>query len=273
MRATGIRDECDGTVPGHEPRPLVTAGAQQREAQSHTEFPMNCSHDSLRPSSGKGRSTKLHSGRQQRRDASRGRSRPGGRTEFTADAVVQPDEAPDAHAELDQLLSRVAAGDEHAFAQLYRSTAARLYGVIVRMIRDRHEAEDLLQDVFTTAWRRADSFDAGRGTAMTWLMTLARNRTIDRIRQHREVPLDDELALSIPDENPTPDLGAQASQERLRLERGLAHLGERQAYVLREAFHGGASYAELAERMQVPLGTMKSWIRRSLMRLKVYLEQ
>lgn len=171
------------------------------------------------------------------------------------------------------MLSRVAAGDEHAFAQLYRLTAARLYGVIVRMIRDGHEAEDLLQDVFTTAWRRADSFDAGRGTAMTWLMTLARNRTIDRIRQHRELPLDDELALSIPDENPTPDLGAQASQERLRLEHGLAHLGERQAYVLREAFHGGASYAALAERMQVPLGTMKSWIRRSLMRLRMYLEQ
>ncbi|OXJ08452.1 sigma-70 family RNA polymerase sigma factor [Burkholderia sp. AU6039] len=234
---------------------------------------MNCSHDSLRPSSGQGRSTPPHSGRQPRRGASRARSRPGGRTELTADAVVQHNEAPDAHAELNQLLARVAAGDEHAFAQLYRLTAARLYGAIVRMIRDRHEAEDLLQDVFTTAWRRADSFDAGRGTAMTWLMTLARNRTIDRIRQHRELPLDDELALSIPDENPTPDLGAQASQEHLRLERGLAHLGERQAYVLREAFHGGASYAELAERMQVPLGTMKSWIRRSLMRLKVYLEQ
>ncbi|KWE87808.1 sigma-70 family RNA polymerase sigma factor [Burkholderia territorii] len=234
---------------------------------------MNCSHDSLREPSDEGRSTMLHSGRQQRRGASRGTSRQGGRTESTADAVIQPDAVVESHAEIDQLLSRVATGDEHAFARLYQLTASRLYGAILRMIRDRHEAEDLLQDVFTTAWRRADSFDARRGTATTWLMTLARNRTIDRIRQHREIPLDDELALSIPDESPTPDLGAQASEERLRLERGLAHLGERQAYVLREAFHGGASYAELAERMQVPLGTMKSWIRRSLMRLKIYLEQ
>lgn len=235
---------------------------------------MNASLESLRPSSGQARSTPPHLTSGQRRHASRSRSRAAGGFEFAADASVgQPDDALDSHAELNQLLSRVATGDEHAFARFYRLTAARLYGVIVRMIRDRHEAEDLLQEVFTTAWRRADSFDSTRGTAMTWLMTLARNRTIDRIRQHRALPLDDELALSIPDDSPTPDLSAQASEERARLEHALAHLGEQQAYVLREAFHSGASYAELAERMQVPLGTMKSWIRRSLMRLRTYLEQ
>lgn len=235
---------------------------------------MNSSHDSLRPPAGEARSSTPHSANGQCRSASRSRSRAAGGAGCVADAAVsQPDHAPDSHAELNRLLARVATGDEHAFARLYRLTAARLYGAIVRMIRDRNEAEDLLQEVFTTAWRRADSFDGTRGTAMTWLMTLARNRTIDRIRQHRELPLDDELALSIPDENPTPELSAQASEERMRLEHALAHLGEQQAHVLREAFHGGASYAELAERMQVPLGTLKSWIRRSLMRLRIYLEQ
>ena len=201
-RATGIRDECAGTVPGPEPRPLVTACATAGRAKPYgvpDERFARFTPPVFRP----GAIDDAAFRQAATPGASRGRSCPG-RTEFTADAAVQPDEAPDPHAELDSLLSRVAAGDEHAFAQLYRLTAARLYGAIVRMIRDRHEAEDLLQDVFTTAWRRADSFDARRGTAMTWLMTLARNRTIDRIRQHRELPLDDELALSIPDETRRP---------------------------------------------------------------------
>ena len=182
---------------------------------------MNGSHDSLRPSSGQGRSTTLHSGRQPRRGASAG-----GRAR-----AAEPNSPP--MRPFSRRSTRPACGTRLIAVARRRRRRARVRAAvsidggaavraIVRMIRDRHEAEDLLQDVFTTAWRRADSFDARRGTAMTWLMTLARNRTIDRIRQHRELPLDDELALSIPDENPTPDLGAQASQERLRLERGRA---------------------------------------------------
>lgn len=233
---------------------------------------MNGSHDSLRLPADLDRSAVPDPGRRHRRSTARGRSRPTGGMAFPAGSAADPVELPDRHAVLDRLLCRVAMADERAFALLYRMTAARLYGEIVRMIHDHHETEDLLQEVFTTAWRRADSFDANRGKAMTWLLTLARNRTIDRIRRRRETPLDDTLSLSIPDDGPTPDLGAQAHQERLRLERGLACLDERQAYLLREAFHGGASYAELAERMQVPLGTMKSWIRRSLMRLRMCLD-
>jgi RNA polymerase sigma factor (sigma-70 family) len=176
-------------------------------------------------------------------------------------------------AHLNELLVRVAGGDQAAFAQLYRLSSARIFGVIVRMVRDRGEAEELLQDVFTIAWRRADTFDSLRGSAMTWLITLARNRTIDRMRQHREVPLDDEQALDLPDEDPTPDALAEASQERLRLERCLESLGAQQRHVVREAFLSGATYSELAARLRVPLGTMKSWIRRSLMQLKTCLEQ
>ncbi|WP_241014859.1 sigma-70 family RNA polymerase sigma factor [Burkholderia sp. Ac-20379] len=186
-------------------------------------------------------------------------------------------ESPDAdearRAQLNQALQRVAQGDQPAFEALYRLSASRIFAVIVRMVHDRSEAEDLLQDVYTTAWRRADSFDPARGSAMTWLLTLARNRCIDRLRQHRESPLDDEQADAIEDDSPTPAELAESSEARRRLEQCLQALEAQQRGAIREAFFTGATYAELAERLRVPLGTMKSWIRRSLLQLKLCLER
>ncbi|MCC8391101.1 sigma-70 family RNA polymerase sigma factor [Paraburkholderia sp. MMS20-SJTR3] len=184
------------------------------------------------------------------------------------------DETNDARrAQLEHFVRRVAQGDQRAFADFYTLTASRVFAVIVRMIRDRSEAEDLLQEVYTNAWRRADSFDPERGSAMTWLLTLARNRTIDRMRQHREAPLDDEQIVTLMDEAPTPFDVAQHSDERRRLEACLRELEPQQRGAVREAFFSGATYSELAERLSVPLGTMKSWIRRSLLQLKTCLER
>lgn len=176
-------------------------------------------------------------------------------------------------AHLNQVMLRVARGDQAAFAELYRLTSSRVFGIVIRMLHDQGEAEDLLQEVYTTAWRRADTFDPARGGAMTWLITLARNRAIDRMRQHREAPLDEEQVLDLPDDDPTPAALAEASQERQRLERCLERLEPPQRRAVREAFFSGATYAELAARLRVPLGTLKSWIRRSLIQLKVCLEQ
>lgn len=185
----------------------------------------------------------------------------------------QPDAEEVRRAHLNITLHRAAAGDQRAFADFYKLTASRVFAVIVRMLRDRVEAEDVLQEVYTNAWHRAESFDPARGTAMTWLITLARNRAIDRLRQHREDPLDDEKAAEIEDDAPTPADAAEWSEERRRLERCLEALDPRQVGVVREAFFTGATYGELAARQRVPLGTMKSWIRRSLMQLKACLER
>lgn len=174
---------------------------------------------------------------------------------------------------LNRTLSRVGQGDERAFAEFYQLTSPKAFGVVVRMLRDRGEAEDVLQDVYTTVWRRADSFDPARGGAMTWLMALARNRAIDRIRQHREDPLDEAREAELVDEDPTPAVLAERSQERRRLELCLEALGPQQRRAIRDAFFSGDTYNELAERLKVPLGTMKSWIRRSLLQLKACLER
>ena len=175
---------------------------------------------------------------------------------------------------LNQLLLQAGRNDQKAFAELYRRTSSKLFGVCMRMLRDRGEAEEVLQETYTTVWRRAGSFDASRASAITWLVTLSRNKAIDRLRQHRDELLDDPSRLDeAVDEQPTPAAGAETSQEYQRLQQCLDELEPQQQSSVREAFFTGATYNELATRCKVPLGTMKSWIRRSLMQLRTCLDQ
>ena len=97
--------------------------------------------------------------------------------------------------ELNRLLIETGRSDQKAFAELYRLTSSKLFGVCLRMLRDRGEAEDVLQETYTTVWRRAAAFDAAKASAITWLTTLSRNKAIDRLRQHREELLDDPTRL------------------------------------------------------------------------------
>jgi RNA polymerase sigma factor (sigma-70 family) len=174
---------------------------------------------------------------------------------------------------LARLLNRAAGGERRAFAELYQRTSGRLYGVCLRILRHSGEAEEILQEVFVTVWRRADRFDPARASAMTWLLTLTRNKAIDRLRQRREALLDDPIDLDrMVDERPGPMADAQASQDYVRLRHCLEALEPKQRRSVREAFFTGATYNELAARCQVPLPTLKSWIRRGLMQLRECLE-
>lgn len=170
------------------------------------------------------------------------------------------------------LLQQSGNHDRRAFAELYRRTSPKLFGLCLGMLHERGEAEDALQNAFMTIWRRAVSFDPDRAAAMTWLITLTRNQCIDRLRQHRAVPLDESVADQLADPAPGPAAHGEASEERWRLERCLDTLAEQQKSAVRAAFYSGATYNELAERAGVPLATMKSWIRRSLIRLRACLE-
>lgn len=175
--------------------------------------------------------------------------------------------------ELNSLLIRTAAGDRAAFADLYRRTAPRLLGVCLRMLADRREAEEVLQETYVTVWQRARSFDPARAGALTWLVALTRNKSIDRLRQHKMPATDSAVELeAIPDEDSTPASGAERSEEYHRLEQCMDQLEAKQRSFIREAFFSGLTYNVLAERARVPLGTMKSWIRRGLLQLRACLE-
>lgn len=179
----------------------------------------------------------------------------------------------DGREHLVELLKQTAEGSRTSFAKLYALTSPKLYSLVYGILRNSGEAEDVLQEIYVAIWQRADQFDPGRGTAMTWLISLARNKSIDRLRQSREMTGQDTDRAHIVDEQATPQEAADMSQERRRLDGCIRNLEARQRGVIVEAFYTGASYAELAARLSVPIGTMKSWVRRSLLQLKACLEQ
>lgn len=176
-------------------------------------------------------------------------------------------------APLEPLLARVADGDRDALESIYRHTSAKLYGVCLRILKDRNEAEDVLHEVYVSLWRRARSYDEAQGRAIAWLTTVARNRAIDRLRSRaasRETATVD--GMEFVDETPSAFQQVQSGQERTALERCLGELDERSRQAIRTAFYEGVTYEQLAARWDVPLGTMKSWIRRGMIRLRGCLE-
>ena len=169
-------------------------------------------------------------------------------------------------------LASVADGSEPALRDVYSRTAAKLDGICLRILSDRQEAEDALQDIFVTIWKRAGTFDADRASPVTWLATIARNRSIDRLRARGSRPFTTlDAAAEVADTRQDAVASIEAAQDRQRLMHCLDTLEARQAGAIRAAFFGGLTYSELADAGAVPLGTMKSWVRRGLLRLKACL--
>ncbi len=183
----------------------------------------------------------------------------------------------DRSARLAQLLARTALSDQAAFAELYRLTSSHLYAVALRILRERALAEDLLQEVFVSVWNHAGAFSAAKAQPQTWLTSIVRNRCLDELRRRKPDTVtmtrdDDEPEIDFADSGPTPvDLllaGADVHQVRECID-GLAG-DQKQAIAL--AFFQGLSHGEMAKHLRQPLGTVKSWVRRGLERLKKCLE-
>lgn len=175
---------------------------------------------------------------------------------------------PAGSSDLDHLLSAIATGDRGALATLYRRTSAKLYGIALRVLDDPGAAEEVLQDVYLTIWKKASVFEAGRASPISWLAVITRNRAIDRKRRVKPQLVAIEQAARIPADAPLASEIAERREETGRLHSCLALLDERARSLIQDAFLVGATYAELATREAVPLGTMKSLIRRGLLRLK-----
>lgn len=172
---------------------------------------------------------------------------------------------------LEILLSRMAVGDEDALGGFYDATNRRVFGLVLRIVRDRAAAEEALLDVYNQAWQQAGRFDSARGHALSWILTLARSRAIDLLRSRssrvgREVDL--EAAAPIPDHSMDPEESALFNQAATRIERALATLTKAQREVIVAAFFEGMTHSEIAEALGKPLGTIKTRIRSGLAALR-----
>jgi RNA polymerase sigma-70 factor (ECF subfamily) len=172
------------------------------------------------------------------------------------------------------LIAHVAAGSRAAFETLYRSTSRQLFGICLRVLADRSEAEDALQEVYTIVWRKAAQFDSTRASALGWLAMIARSKSIDRLRGRPGRGRMTSLDLADHAEDPGTDgQDAQVVINRLRLDECMRELDARRRMLIHAAFFDGSTYGELAQRIGAPLGTVKSWIRRGLMQLRTCLER
>jgi RNA polymerase sigma-70 factor (ECF subfamily) len=171
---------------------------------------------------------------------------------------------------LEELLQRTARSDRKAFAALYQAAASKLFGVALRIVRDRGVADDVLQEAFVRIWQGAGQFDPARGRAITWMATIARNAAIDEIRRRRPAAADVEI-------EEVADLFAYdpaGTSDALRaLAECLGRLDPKHRECVLLAYHHGLSREELSERFDAPVGTVKVWLHRAAASLRTCLEQ
>ena len=168
------------------------------------------------------------------------------------------------------LLGRSARGDQVAFASLYDATAARVHGLVLRVLRDPAQAEEVTQEVFLEVWRTASRFDPGRGSALSWLLTMAHRRAVDRVRSAEAASRNE---TSYHRHNPVVEHdqtaeAAEASLEARRVREALGALTEVQREALELAYFGGYTHTEVATMLDLPVGTAKTRIRDGLIRMR-----
>ena len=182
---------------------------------------------------------------------------------------------PDARMILTRALEQAAHGDHAAFATVYRMTSAKLFGICLRILPTRQEAEETLQEVYVSVWQKASQFDSSRASAITWLAAIAHHRAIDRLRAanaSRRAEVAEVAAYDIADDRPDAASTLLFGEDLARLGRCLEQLEERARWAIRAAFLTGRTHDELSRSAAMPVGTLKSTIRRGLMKLRGCME-
>lgn len=171
-------------------------------------------------------------------------------------------------ADIEDMIARVALRDRAAFSALYDATSGKLFGVCLRVLKHRGDAEEVLQEVYVRIWHKADLYAVTGHSPMTWLITVARNLAIDKLRKRRAHDgADDDMTL-IASDDPGPERLAIARSEGAAIVACMGELDPDRADAVKRAYLDGDSYKDLADRYAVPLNTIRTWLRRSLIALR-----
>jgi RNA polymerase sigma-70 factor (ECF subfamily) len=170
----------------------------------------------------------------------------------------------------------VQSGDKTALKKLYDRFSKILFGMIYKILHNKEEAEDLLQEIFVKIWNRADQYDPSRGTVYSFIATLARNRAIDRTRSRAfknrrkddYVINDDEYSFHLSTDNPNPEEKIELSERAVGVRKALAELNKKERQVLYISYFEGLSQSEIAEKIDIPLGTVKYRMRQGMIKLR-----
>jgi len=172
-------------------------------------------------------------------------------------------------AELVWLMAAVAKGDQAAFERLYAATRAKLYGVVLRILRRSDLADEVLQETYLKIWNSAGTFDPKLASPITWMVAIARNRALDLIRKKTEASLEDEpAAMEAAGEEPNPLARREMTEELRRLLDCLGQLQEDRRRMVLLAYYSGWSREQLSAKFDAPANTIKTWLRRSLMEIR-----
>jgi RNA polymerase sigma-70 factor (ECF subfamily) len=171
-------------------------------------------------------------------------------------------------ADIENMILRTSLGDRAAFSSLYNATSAKLFGVCLRILKNRVEAKDALQDVFVKVWQKSSGYAVNGYSPMTWLITVARNLAIDRLRARKAPSKNIDDTHDLVDNGPTPEMIVVQKSERDQIDGCLAELEKAHATAVSGAYFDGDSYQDLADSVGVPINTMRTWLRRSLLKLK-----
>lgn len=172
-------------------------------------------------------------------------------------------------AELVWLLAAVAKGDRAAFERLYSATRAKLYGVLLRILGTAELADDVMQETFLKVWKMAGKFDPTIASPITWMVAIARNRAIDIVRKRADMSVEDSPeAMAVAAETPPPLARREMTEELRRLLSCLGKLDSEKQRIVLLAYYSGWSREQLAQKLDIPVNTIKTWLRRSLLEIR-----